>query len=224
MDDCDSVCRYSAGLKAIQGRKAESVEQDAISDEFVRQHYAGLQLLLQRRIKDSAVADEMLNEAVATAITHMRVGRVAEPDRLAGYVYRVAMNLYRNYRREFDNRAELRAGPDDIQDIAAVSNSSEESVDPAIVREVRSIIASLPTPRDREIVKRFYLEEQAKEDICQALGLSPLHFDRVIFRARQRLRSLLEAKGFRKADFFAVLLTCGVLLGHHCFCGDNIYI
>lgn len=200
------------------------MEQDAISDEFIKQHYAGLQLLLQRRIKDSSVAAEMLNEAVATAITHMRVGRIAEPDRLAGYVYRVAMNLYRNYRREFDNRAELRAGPDDIQDVAAVSCGCEDALEPAIVNEIRSIIASLPTPRDREIVKRFYMNEENKEDICQALGLSPLHFDRVIFRARQRLRGLLEAKGFKKTDFFPVVLACCTLLGCHCLFGESTHI
>jgi RNA polymerase sigma-70 factor, ECF subfamily len=42
------------------------------------------------------------------------------------------------------------------------------------------------------------------------LGLSALHFDRVIFRARRRIRALLEAKGFMKTDFFGVLLACAV--------------
>lgn len=181
--------------------------EDAISDEFVKRHYAGLYLLLQRRIKDAAVAADMLNEAVATAMSHARGGRVAQPERLAGYVYRVAMNLYRNYRRDFDNRADLRSDPDDIQHVAA-DTGGEEPLDPAIAREVRSIISSLSTPRDREIVKRFYLHEEDKESICRTLGLSALHFDRVIFRARQRIRTLLEAKGFVKSDFFGVLLLC----------------
>jgi hypothetical protein len=38
------------------------------------------------------------------------------------------------------------------------------------------------------------------------MGLSSLHFDKVIFRARQRMKTLLEARGFSKRDFFAVLL------------------
>jgi RNA polymerase sigma-70 factor (ECF subfamily) len=182
------------------------VGEEAISDEFVKRHYAGLYLLLQRRIKDAAVAADMLNEAVATAMTHVRSGRVAQPERLAGYVYRVAMNLYRNYRREFDNRADLRSDPDAIQQVAA--DNGDEVLDPAIAREVRSIISSLATARDREIVKRFYLHEEDKESICRTLGLSALHFDRVIFRARQRIRTLLEARGFVKSDFFGVLLLC----------------
>jgi hypothetical protein len=37
--------------------------------------------------------------------------------------------------------------------------------------------------------------------------LTHLHFDKVIHRARKRMKSLLEARGFRKRDFFAVLLS-----------------
>lgn len=180
---------------------------DAISDEFVRRHYAGLQSLLRRKIRDPAVAADLLNEAVATAMSHSRDGRVEQPDRMAGYVYRVALNLYRNYRREFANRPELRAGPEDIHRIPDRDGESEP-VDLGLLQRVRTLIGELPTPRDREIVKRFYLDEEDKESICRALDLSPLHFDRVIFRARQRLRTLLESKGFVKSDFFNVLLVC----------------
>ena len=181
--------------------------EDAISDQFIRQHYAGLHALLQRRIGDGGVAAEMLNEAVATAIVHARQGRVAEPERIAGYVFRVAMNLYRNYRREFDNRSDLRAAGDAVQYLPG-DRGADEGLDPGIVREVRSIVASLPTARDREIVKRFYLDEEEKDDICRSLGLAPLHFDKVIFRARQRLRALLEAKGLSKTDLLGVLIVC----------------
>jgi len=187
------------------------VGQDALSDEFVKRHYAGLQSLLQRRIKDSAIASEMLNEALALAISHLRVGRISEPDRLAGYVYRVALNLYRNYRREFDNRADLRASPDHIQDVPASCVESNESQD-RLLKQVRAVIEALPTPRDREIVKRFYLDEEDKSAICASLGLSPLHFDKVVHRARQRMKVLLEAKGFDKGDLLSILfVSCAFL-------------
>jgi len=181
--------------------------EDAISDRFIREHYAGLTALLQRRIGDPNVAAEMLNEAVAKAIEHTRQGRVAQPELLAGYVFRVALNLYRNYRRQFDNRPELRVTTDDIQQLPSSATSGDD-LEARVVRQVRSIISLLPTARDREIVTRFYLDEEDKDDICQALGLSPLHFDKVIFRARQRLRALIEQQGFRKTDFFILLLGC----------------
>lgn len=180
--------------------------EDEISDKFVKQHYAGLQVLLQRRIKDAAVAEEMLNEAVATAIAHMRVGRVSQPERLPGYVYRVALNLYRNYRREFDNRSDLRVRSEDIDQLPTLPYAASDVAYSELPRIVRGLIAELPTSRDREIVRRFYLDEEDKAQICDSLGLTSLHFDKVIFRARQRMKTLLEAKGIDKHDLLSVLL------------------
>lgn len=204
-DDGGAKLRLFFPDTASNGPGQRSVGEDGISDEFVRRHYAGLQSLLRRKIKDPAVAADLLNEAVATAMSHSRDGRVGQPERMAGYVYRVALNLYRNYRREFDNRPDLRAAPDDIQRIPD-RDADAEPVDLRLLQRVRTLIGELPTARDREIVKRFYLDEEEKDSICRALDLSPLHFDRVIFRARQRLRTLLESKGFVKSDFFNVLL------------------
>ena len=184
--------------------------EDAISNEFIKRHYTGLYTLLHRRIRDGNIAQEILNEAVATAIAHSRAGRVSDQNRLAGYVYRVALNLYRNHRREYANRPGVHAGDENIDQLPGQRATEEVAMDSSVMRHVVSIIASLPTARDREIVKRLYLDEEEKADICRSMGLSPLHFDRVVFRARLRMRSLLEAKGFAKSDFFIALLSCGM--------------
>ncbi len=39
---------------------------------------------------------------------------------------------------------------------------------------------------------RYYLAEEDKAAICADLGLSSLHFNRVLWRARQRFKKLLE--------------------------------
>jgi RNA polymerase sigma-70 factor, ECF subfamily len=206
MDDAAAVRRYSAA--AVYNRRigTRSVVEDAISNEFIKRHYTGLYSLLHRHIRDTNIAQEILNEAVATTIAHSRAGRVSDPNRLAGYVYRVALNLYRNYRREYANRPGMHATDEDVDQLPA-QRTEEAAMDGSLLRQVEAIIESLPTSRDREIVKRFYLDEEEKAEICRSLGLSPLHFDRVIFRARQRMRSLMEARGFHKSDFLGVLLT-----------------
>ena len=61
---------------------------------------------------------------------------------------------------------------------------------------VRRLIGELDRSRDREILYRFYLAEERKEAICEELGLSTRHFNRVLFRARQRFKELLV--GFEK--------------------------
>jgi hypothetical protein len=62
----------------------------------------------------------------------------------------------------------------------------------------------MPVARDREVLVRFYLDDQDREKICRELGLSEEHFNRVIFRARNRFRELVEHRGFRKADLLTI--------------------
>jgi RNA polymerase sigma-70 factor (ECF subfamily) len=57
---------------------------------------------------------------------------------------------------------------------------------------VRRVLAEMPSERDRQILFRFYLAEDDKESICLDLGLTSLHFNRVLFRARERYRELYE--------------------------------
>jgi RNA polymerase sigma-70 factor (ECF subfamily) len=68
----------------------------------------------------------------------------------------------------------------------------------------------MPTARDRDLLVRFYLNDESKEDICASLDLTDEHFNRVLFRARNRFRELLERRGYLKLDllsFFIVVST-----------------
>jgi len=60
-------------------------------------------------------------------------------------------------------------------------------------RRVRQVLEELGTERDREILRRFYLSSEDKEEICKDWGLSSLQFNRVLCRARERYRELYEA-------------------------------
>jgi RNA polymerase sigma-70 factor (ECF subfamily) len=151
--------------------------------------------------------NDLVNEAVATALEHLNAGRISQPSRMAGYVFRVAMNHWRNHRRRLAERPERRTDPDTIESLA--TNREDPDVEePQLRSEVRGILEELPARRDRELVGRFYLNEDEKSAICSDLGLAPLHFDKVIFRARKRMRERLEAKGFKKSDFFGLVLAC----------------
>jgi RNA polymerase sigma-70 factor (ECF subfamily) len=46
------------------------------------------------------------------------------------------------------------------------------------------MLDEMPAARDRELLLRFYLNDEEKEQICQELHLSHEHFNRVIFRAQ----------------------------------------
>ena len=161
-------------------------------------------MLFRHKVGNDQLADDLIHQAVTTALEHLHAGRVSQPALIGGYIFRVAMNHLRNHRRKAAERPEHRANPDDIEKLG--SDTEADDTEATILRQVRKLVEELPTVRDREIVKRFYLDEQEKDDICHDLNLAPLHFDKVIFRARRRMREQLEALGFRKSDFFGVFL------------------
>jgi len=75
-----------------------------------------------------------------------------------------------------------------------------------MAQRVRTLLQGMGSARDRTILKRFYLDEESKETICSELGLLADQFDKVLHRARARLRELLEASGLRRTDLFSLLL------------------
>jgi RNA polymerase sigma-70 factor (ECF subfamily) len=50
----------------------------------------------------------------------------------------------------------------------------------------------MPSERDRTVLSRFYIADDDKDRICEELGLSSLHFNQVLFRARERFKKLIE--------------------------------
>ena len=97
------------------------------------------------------------------------------------------------------------SSPADLELLTDESNRDIADIERAQwARVARMILDEMPTARDREVIVRFYLEDESREDICAALALSDEHFNRVIFRARNRFRALLERHGFAKLDLLAL--------------------
>jgi len=186
--------------------EGSGAEDRARLDTLIASNYPGLRSLIFRTVRDRALTHDLLNEAIVIACEHYRAGRIAQRERIAGYVFQVAMNLLRNYRRKLSEREDRRAGVQALEMLPAPDVDDEQRMEGQIAARVRDIVEGLPTARDREIVTRFYLDEDEKDAICLDLGLTHLHFDKVIHRARKRMRVLLEARGYRKRDFFSVLL------------------
>jgi RNA polymerase sigma-70 factor (ECF subfamily) len=59
-------------------------------------------------------------------------------------------------------------------------------------RLARKVLAGMETARYREVLYRFYIAEESKEHICARLRLSALHFNRILYRAKERYRVLYQ--------------------------------
>jgi RNA polymerase sigma factor (sigma-70 family) len=176
-------------------------------DALIAREYMGLRLLLSRQTRDPELAADLLNDAVCTAWEKWRAGQIERPELIAGYVFRVAMNLLRNQRRSVGDRADKRADPGILDAVCA--EQSPDPVEQAIAKQVQRILRGMTPHRDRIVLVRFYLEEEGRETICRDLGLTADQFARILHRARRRLRELVEAQGIRSKDLFLLLLTFG---------------
>ena len=175
-------------------------------ERLINDNYEGLRLLLIKKVRDPHTAADLLNGAIVKSLEHLTANRISNPDQLAGWVYRVAINDLRNHMRNMHTRSEVWSGDEALESVPGDRDASDGATETKLAALVRAVIEQLPIERDRIIVKRFYLDEADKEEICREHhNLSPPHFDKVIHRARVRMRELLQKRGFRRNDFFMLL-------------------
>jgi RNA polymerase sigma-70 factor (ECF subfamily) len=172
----------------------------AAESELVERYSKGLRYLLSRRIGDEERARDLLQETFCIAIEKLRGKALDNPDRLAGYLrgiaVRVAMNAGRRRSRE--------PYPIDIEAVASIPDHEprqfQHIANEQTVSAIHTLLDSMPVERDRELLIRMYVYDQDRQEICRALGLDSLHFNRVLFRAKGRFRKIME-KSTDVADF-----------------------
>lgn len=176
----------------VQGIRAGDERAET---RLVERYSKGLRYLLLRRTRDNDRAQDLLQDTLSIAIAKLREVDLENPERLAGYLrgiaIRVALNAGRRWQRE--------PYPMEGEAVAEIPDREPRQFD-HVAREqtrtaVHKLLRSMPVKRDREILTRFYVEDQDKDEICRALGLDSLHFNRVLFRAKKRFRKILEKSG-----------------------------
>ena len=171
---------------------------------------SGLKAQLTRITRDADVAADLLQDAIVTALFKLRTGEIEHRSQLDGYVYRVALNHFRNYRRKDKSSVSDPDGAHTLEDATAEARPTSSIQSEQWAGVVRRLLRELSSPRDREVLVRFYLKEEERSSLCRSLGLTDLQFNRVIFRARERFRELLENKGFGKSDLLSFALSLSV--------------
>ncbi len=167
----------------------------AAEADLVQRFSRALTFLLRRLTRDEAAADDLYQETFRLVIEKVRRGELREPARLPGFVSSMARNLFISSTRTGSRRQKWHGD----------SEATETAPDPApgqlaklLAQEraatVRRVLAELKNDRDREILSRYYIADENKEDICRDFELTDLHFNRVLFRARQRYKELFERR------------------------------
>jgi RNA polymerase sigma-70 factor (ECF subfamily) len=166
-------------------------------EDLVRRYQRGLVYLVRRRTRDSELALDIAQDAFRITIEKLRQGPIEQADRLGAYLRGVEINLASAQGRKTARRATT-------ADSDAVELAADETAGPfdrvsgeQVQRLVRTLLQELPVPRDREILARTYLEDEDKSSICEGLGIDSAHYNRVLFRAKERFKELLTTAAAR---------------------------
>jgi RNA polymerase sigma-70 factor (ECF subfamily) len=156
--------------------------------ELVNRYSRAVAALIARNTPGRGDAEDLFQETFCIVLQRIRNGSVRDPERLSGFVCAVARNVSIGHVRSIDSTSQS----DVAADATPAPGSSQ--IDQILEREnaelIRRVLRELPSARDRDVLRRFYLAEESKTTVSQAIGLSSLQFDQVLFRARQRYRAL----------------------------------
>jgi RNA polymerase sigma-70 factor (ECF subfamily) len=171
--------------------------EPAAEAEMVERYSRGLRYLLRRKTRDTRLAEDLLHETWAIALVKIRENGLDNPGRLAGYLAGIASNLAIGEQR----RVKRQRTAVNSEIVALIPDESESPFRQAaraeICKQVQEILGDLKKERDREILQRFYVREEDKASICRQLGVDSVHFNRVLYRARQRMKSAILASDRR---------------------------
>jgi RNA polymerase sigma-70 factor (ECF subfamily) len=166
--------------------------------ELVARYGNGLSYLLRKVTGNPVLSEDLLQETFRVALRRVRAGELREPEKLGAFLRQTAKNLARAEHRRGGRWESMDEGVPDPVDpgesqLAQVIRTEEAGLVRRVLRDLRSL-------RDRQLLYRFYIAEEEKEEICRDLGLSSLNFNLVLFRARERFRKLVEEAEDRSAE------------------------
>lgn len=162
---------------------------------LVKKYSRTLLYVLEKRTADSERAKDLCQDTLQLLLEKLRKESINEPDKLGAYIQRTAINLFIAEERKARRRKTYTNS--ELIDLHAAEDANQlhDLVEKRTQDSVRKYISELDNDRDRLILYRYYVDEADKAEVCSELELSRRHFDRVISRARTRLKKLIESRG-----------------------------
>jgi RNA polymerase sigma-70 factor, ECF subfamily len=161
-------------------------------DELISRYKEGVRIIIVRIVRNHYTTEDLFQQVFKKALEKIRHGEVRDPERLSGFICGIARNIaidhIRRARRSVIESSFRSA--DDIPDPAP--NPYEMLLLKERAAIVRQVLLEMKIKRDRELLFRYFIGEEDKEQICAELGLTCDQFNNVLFRALKRYRDLYQ--------------------------------
>ena len=166
---------------------------DAVAEnEFVRLNHSWLLFIIRRHFSRSCHHEDILHDAFMLVLDKLQRKKINNPEAVLAYLRSTALNIGFEYMKK-DKKYASAVNQDLIEVIADAQDTLlSQMVWDDKVHFVKQVINELGQERDQEILLQFYFEGVSKVRICQNMSLKSAHFDRVIYRAKERLKILIN--------------------------------
>lgn len=168
--------------------------QKEAEQELVTQYWRGLYFILKHRSQNPDLAADIAQDTFIVVIQKARNGEILKHDALNAYIRQTGINLLIGHYRKESRRdtsavadIEIHAPTDDME----ISHSLHSE---KMLMLVQQLMNELSNDRDRQLLRNYFVYDKSKQQICTELELSAEHFDKVLFRARQRLKQVILHK------------------------------
>ena len=179
---------------------------ELISDATVQQLRSGVMFLLRNQVREPALAEDLCNEAFRIVFERLRRQPLEDPTRLAAYLAQTVRNLLTTDRRRAARRRTVTGEQTAIDEFPDAESDPTASLQSQVrARAIRQVLQEMPIIRTRQLLVRYYLNDEDRADICRDLGLTEEYFYKVLHRARARFKELL-ARRFSKPDLLCLVL------------------
>lgn len=172
--------------------------------ELVERYSTGVKLILLKRTGNQQLSKDLSQDTFIIALQKLRDGKIHKPESLAAFLRQTAVNLSIEHFRKEKRYVHQEDGIIALQ-TPHIDHKAEHVDRQQAGKLLKTIIQELANSRDREILQRFYLLDEDKTEICTALELSAAHFDRVLYRAKQRARKMIAERTELKTLLFGSL-------------------
>lgn len=171
--------RWSSLIQKIQCNDAAGLE------ELYRVFCRGVRFHLWRRVRPEDL-DDTVHDTFLIVAQAIRRGDLREPDRLMGFVWTVVRRQLAAYiERSANSRRHLADIDGALRLLDPCPNPEWSAITLQRQRLARCVLHEVAA-RDREILVRFYLNEQRPEQICREMGLTQTQFRLLKSRAKER--------------------------------------
>ncbi len=178
--------------------------EDAGLEFLYRQFSRGIRYYLCRHLGPEEL-DDRVHDTFLVVVQAVRKGDLREPERLMGFVRTIVRRQVAAY---IDQAVQTRRDQADIESGVLVIDGKSDPEQQAIAKQkkelMKSVLESL-SKRDRDILVRFYLNEEPQEKICEEMSLTETQFRLLKSRAKARFGEIGK-KRLTASGIFSVFL------------------